>query len=218
MNTYHKFLPNVFLAKCTEQHKRGDIIPVTTKHGKENDSIVFNLIFERDGFFYYSIIRADGFDVQEWAKRRAEKLETAASNAEKKGEKYYKASKTHDDFLRLAEPIKIGHHSEKQHRKIIENAQRNFGKYVERSDKATEYMERAAYWESRTNDINLSIPESIDFYEFKYEEAIERHKGLKDGSIQRDHSFSLTYAKKAVNDLKAKVSFARRLWGEPVIK
>ena len=71
MNTYYKFAPNVFLAKCDEKHEKGEVIEVTTKYGKENESIVFNLIFERDGFYYYSIVRADGFNVQEWAKRRA---------------------------------------------------------------------------------------------------------------------------------------------------
>lgn len=67
MNTYYKFAPNVFLAKCDEKHEKGEEITVTTKYGKENESIVFNLIFERDGFYYYSIVRADGFNVQEWA-------------------------------------------------------------------------------------------------------------------------------------------------------
>lgn len=64
MNTYVKFCPNVFLAKCDEKHEKGEVIEVTTKYGNENESIVFNLIFEKDGFFYYSIVRADGFNVQ----------------------------------------------------------------------------------------------------------------------------------------------------------
>ena len=68
MNTYAKYCPNVFLAKCTEKHEKGEVIPVTTKYGKENESIVFNLIFEKDGFYYYSIIRADGYNMQERAK------------------------------------------------------------------------------------------------------------------------------------------------------
>ena len=50
MNTYQKFVPNVYLAKCEEKHEKGDEILVTTKYGKENECIVFNLIFERDGF------------------------------------------------------------------------------------------------------------------------------------------------------------------------
>ena len=120
INTYSKYRPNVFLAKCTEKHNKGDIIPVTTKHGKENDSIVFNLIFERDGFFYYSIVREDGFNVQEWAKRRAEKLENAAINAAKRSRDWYEKSNEGADFLVLGEPIKIGHHSERRHRALIE--------------------------------------------------------------------------------------------------
>lgn len=73
MNTYYKFCPNVFLAKCDAKHEKGEVINVTTKYGKENESIVFNLMFERDGFYYYSIVRADGFNAQEWAKQRAER-------------------------------------------------------------------------------------------------------------------------------------------------
>ena len=50
-NTYYKYAPNVFLAKCPERHEKGDIINVTTRYGKVNESVVYNLIMERDGFF-----------------------------------------------------------------------------------------------------------------------------------------------------------------------
>lgn len=73
MNVYSKFCPNVFLAKCEEKYEKGEVIEVTIKYGKENECIVFNLIYEKDGFYYYSIVRADGFNVQEWAKQRAER-------------------------------------------------------------------------------------------------------------------------------------------------
>ena len=74
MNTYSKYAPNVFLAKCSEKHAKGDIIEIETKYGKLNESIVFNLIYERDGFYFYSIVRADGFNAQERAKAKAERL------------------------------------------------------------------------------------------------------------------------------------------------
>lgn len=122
MNTYYKFCPNVFLAKCDAKHEKGETILVITKYGKENESIVFNLIFERDGFYYYSIVRADGFNVQEWAKRKAERRLDWAATAERKSEEYFKASNKDSDFLSLGEPIKIGHHSERRHRKAIEDA------------------------------------------------------------------------------------------------
>lgn len=143
MNTYYKFAPNVFLAKCDEKHEKGEEITVTTKYGKENESIVFNLIFERDGFYYYSIVRADGFNVQEWAKRRAERRREWSVSANKKSHGYFEKSNKDRDFLSLGEPIKVGHHSERRHRKAIADAWRNMGKSVEFSDKATEHEREA---------------------------------------------------------------------------
>ena len=214
MNTYSKYVPNVFLAKCTEKHEKGETILVETKYGKENESIVFNLIAEKDGFYYYSIIRADGFNVQEWAKKRAEKLENAAANAEKKSLQYYEASQEGKDFLVLAEPIKIGHHSEKRHRALIDRNLSRMGKCVEFSNKAETYEERAEYWKAKANTINLSMPESIEYYEFKLEEAKTKHEYLKNNPDKRSHSFSLTYAKKEANEAEKNLTLALKLWGE----
>lgn len=211
-NTYYKFAPNVFLAQCTEKHEKGEVIPVATKYGKENDSIVFNLIAEKGGFFYYSIVRADGFNVQEHAKRRAERLQNAAMNADKRSSEYYTASNKDRDFLSLGEPIKVGHHSERRHRKIIEQAQNNMAKCIDQSNLSDEYSRRAEYWEARENLINESMPESVEFFEYKLEKAKAKHEGLKNGTIPRDHSFSLPYAKKAVNEIQKKLDLCRKLW------
>jgi hypothetical protein len=212
MNTYVKFAPNVFIAKCTEKHEKGETIPVANKYGKENDSIVFNFLGEKDGHYFYSIVRADGFNTQEWAKRKAERLNGAASNAEKKSTAYYEASNEGRDFLSLGEPIKVGHHSEKRHRALLERNDNRMRKSVEFTAKAEEYADRAAYWESKVNTINLSMPESIDFYTFKLEQARAKHEGLKNGTIERSHSFSLTYAKKEVNEAEKNLKLANRLW------
>jgi len=128
MNNYVKYCPNVWVAKCTEKHEKGEIIPVATKYGKENDSIVYNFLGEKDGFYFYSIVRAE-------------------------------------------------------------------------------------YWERRKSIINLSMPESLEFYEFELEKAKAKHEGLKNGTIERGHSFSLTYAKKEVNELEIKIKTAKKLWG-----
>ena len=212
MNTYYKFCPNVFLAKCDAKHEKGETILVTTKYGKENESIVFNLIFERDGFYYYSIVRADGFNVQEWAKRKAERRLDWAATAERKSEEYFKASNKDSDFLSLGEPIKIGHHSERRHRKAIEDAWHNMGKSVEFDEKAREHERIAQYWTNKADTINLSMPESVDYYEHKLAAAREYHEGLKSGKYPREHSYSLTYAKKAVNEAQKNFDLAKKLW------
>ena len=212
MNTYAKYCPNVYCAKCDQQYQKGETITVTTQYGKEHECIVFNLLLERNGAYYYSVVRADGFNVQEWAKRRAERLNGYAANAAAKSEYYCKASNKDRDFLSLAEPIKIGHHSERKHRRIIEQADNNMGKSVQFAEKAKEYTDRIKYWESKANTINLSMPESIEYYEFKLEQAKAKHEGLKNGSIPREHSYSLTYAKKEVNEMTKNLETAKKLW------
>ena len=212
MNTYSKYEPNVFLAKCTEKHEKGEIINVTTRYGKENESEVYNLIYEKDGFFYYSITRADGFNIQERAKAKAERYSNWAASAERKSDQYYEASNEGADFLSLAEPIKVGHHSEKRHRALIERNWNRMGKSVEFSKKADAHESRAEYWARKENDINLSMPESLEYFEFKLENAKEYHEGLKSGKYPRSHSFSLTYAKKEVNELTKKLEIAKKLW------
>lgn len=213
MNTYKKYAPNVFVAKCADKHEKGETIIVTTKYGKENECIVFNLVGRTtDGYYCYSIVRADGFNVQEWAKRKAEKYDEYALSAENKSDHYYKRSNKDHGFLSLGEPIKVGHHSEKRHRKIIQEAWDNMGRSVAYSDKAKEHEAKAEYWNSRANDINLSMPESLEFYEYKLEVAKEYHEGLKSGKYERSHAYSLTYAKKNVNELTKKFNLAKKLW------
>ena len=213
MNTYSKFVPNVFLAKCEEKHEKGEVIEVTTKYGKENECIVFNLIAEKGGFYYYSIVRADGFNAQEWAKRRAERRQEWAEGAAKKSQVYFERSEQAVAGIEPGQPILIGHYSEKRHRKALDASWSNMGKAVECSDKASEHARIAEYWEERAKVINLSMPESVDYFAHKLEVAKEYHEGVKSGKYPREHAFTLTYAKKDVNELQKKYDLAVRLWG-----
>ena len=212
MNTYAKFCPNVFVAKCTEKHERDEEIIVTTKYGKENKCIVFNLVYQKDGFYYYSIIRSDGFNSQERAKNKADKLMDWAISAKKKSDEYWKRSEKDSAFLSLAEPIKVGHHSEKRHRKIIKECQDNTQKSCELRAKAEGYKNRIDYWESRAEKIDLSMPESIDYFEAKLQQKTAVHKLLKENKELRRHAYDLTYAKKEVNEAKKNYELAKRLW------
>lgn len=212
MNTYYKLCPNVFLAKCTEKHEKGETIPVTTQYGKENDSIVHNLVIERDGFFFYSITRADGYNAQERAKAKSEKYNNWAASAENKSNQYYKTSHSITENIPMGQPILIGHHSEGKHRRDLERSWNAMGKSVEYSNKAELHESKAEYWAKRANDINLSMPESLEYYEYKLEQAKAKHEGLKNGTIPRTHSFSLTYAKKEVNEIEGKLKLAKKLW------
>lgn len=212
--TYSKYCPNVFLAASPEQLEKGDIIDVVTKYGKENQHEVHNFIYERDGIYHYSITRCDGLNAQTYAEKKAEKYKGWAGGAIAKSDACVAAANEGRDFLSLGEPIKVGHHSEKRHRALIERNNKRMERSIEHVKKAERHAEKAAYWEDRTNTINLSMPESIGYFEYKLEQAIALQKGYKDGTIEREHSYSLSYATKDVKELKKKLATAIKLWGD----
>jgi hypothetical protein len=212
MNTYAKFTANVYVAKCTERQIKGTTILVETKYGKENECIVFNLVAEINGHFYYSIVRADGFNMQEFAKQKAGRHKLWAQSAENKSAKYWEASNEGKDFLSLGEPIKMGHHSEKRHRALIKRNHNRMDKAIKESQKVDQHENKADYWNKKANNINLSMPESVEYYEYKVEEAKMKHEFYKANPEKREHSFSLTYAKKAVNEAEKNFETAKKLW------
>lgn len=212
MNTYVKYCPNVFVARCEEQYEKGDTIILETKRGKEHECIVHNLVNKNEEHFFYSITRVDGFNSQKRAENRVSQLESWAESAEKKSYDKYLAANKDMAFLSIGEPIKVGHHSEKRHRKIIADLDRNMEASVNYADKAEKHRLKTAYWERMSTKINLSMPESLEYFTHELEIAKEHHQGLKDGTIKREHSFSLTYSKKKCNDLANKVDIAKRLW------
>lgn len=150
--------------------------------------------------------------MQERAKAKAEKYNNWANIAENKSNEYYKASQEGKDFLVLAEPIKIGHHSEKRHRALIDRNWSRMGKSIEFSEKAKTHENKAEYWANRENEINLSMPESVEFYAFKLEKAKMYHADMKSGKIERSHSMSLQYANKDVKEAQKRYDLAVKLW------
>lgn len=211
MNKFKKYCPNVWVAECEEKHEKGDIIELETKYGKTVECRVYNLVAEDTGKYFYSIVR---LEEKTYAQRKAESYNNRAASHTAKSDSYYNASQEGKEFLSLGEPIKVGHHSEKRHRALIDRNWSRMEKSVESAEKAKEAEQKAKYWENKAEEITLAMPESIEYFSHKLEKAIVYHRGLKDGSIERTHSYSLTYANKEVKELKKKVEIARELWGD----
>lgn len=215
MNTYKKYCPNVFVAQCEQEYQKGDIIELTTKYGKEVENEVHNFLGKtKEGMYLYSITRTDGTNSQTRAVAKAERLENCAVNAEKRSDSYYQASQEGKDFLSLGEPIKVGHHSERRHRRLIERNWERMGKSIVETEKAKDYENRAEYWADKASKIDLSMPESLAYFEFELEKAKKYHQYLKDNPEARAHSMSLQYANKKIKDLEQNIGYALRLWGD----
>ena len=212
MNKFKKYCPNVWVAECDAEYEKGEIIELETKYGKTVECEVYNLIRNNDEKYYYSIVR---IEEQTYAQRKAERYNNSATNRMAKSNRYCNASQEGKEFLSLGEPIKIGHHSEKRHRALIERNWNRMSKSVEFAEKAKEAEQKAEYWENKAEEITLAMPESLEYFSKQLEKAIAYHEGLKSGLIERAHSYSLTYAKKEVNKLREKVEIAKILWGMP---
>ena len=209
MNVFKKYCPNVWVAQCDEKHDKGEVITLETQYGKEVECEVYNLVVEKDGKYLYSIVRLE----ESYATRKAEKYRNSQAAHAKKSFEWYQKSQEGAEFLRLAEPIKIGHHSEHRHRALIERNWNRMGNSVKEQEIADERARKAEYWEAKVEEINLSMPESLEYFTALLERAKARQQGLKDGTIEREHSYSLTYATKAVKELAQKVELAQKLWG-----
>lgn len=91
------------------------------------------------------------FEVQQQnlrAEKRAEKYRKRAENYNEKADQT-DISQQERDFLLLWEPIKVGHHSERRHRKLIEKSNRTMDKKMEFYNKSEEAEWKAEYRENR---------------------------------------------------------------------
>jgi len=211
MNKFRKYCPNVWVAECDDEYEKGEVIELETKYGKTVECEVYNLISQKDDKYYYSIVRLED---KTYAERKAERYSNSAANHMAKSNAYQSASNEGKEFLVLAEPIKVGHHSEKRHRALLERNNNRMAKCVESAEKAKVSASKAEYWARKAEEITLAMPESIEYFTELLEKATAYHKGLKDGTIERSHSYSLAYAAKDVRELKKKVEIAELLWGE----
>lgn len=214
MNTFAKYCPCVWLAKSEEEHEKGSEIIVANQYGDEKTYTVFKKVIDKtkskDGKSnFYSIISTG----KSYAERKAEKYAEWSASQEEKSEAAFTASQKNRAFLSLGEPIKVGHHSEARHRKMFEQHDNAMRRCVEASDMAKEHARKSEYWKSRANEITLAMPESVDFYTNELEEAKAEHLAYKSGEKKQEHSYSMAYAKKRVNEIEKKLKIAMMVWG-----
>ncbi len=214
MNRFRKYCPNVWIAECDEEYEKGDIVILETKYGKEVECEIHNFLGntkkDTEIKWLYSTVRLED---KSYAERKAEKYNNAAFKNRQKSDEKWKQGDEAREFLSLGEPIKVGHHSEKRHRALLKRNWDRCEKAVELSNKAEEQKSKAEYWEKKAKEITLAMPESLDYFKHRLEEAEKYHKFLKENPKERSHSYSLTYAKKEVNELNKKVQIAEKLWG-----
>ena len=82
---------------------------------------------------------------------RAERYRQYAENAEKRSAAAFNASSAAVENIPLGQPILVGHHSEKAHRRAIERSNGAMMKCVQESEKAAYYRQKAEAVENNDN-------------------------------------------------------------------
>ena len=82
------------------------------------------------------------------AKKKAEKYQERAEITEVKADET-QISQHERDFLVLAELVKVWHHSEWRHRRLLDKCRRTMDKQMELYDKSKEYQRKADYWKNK---------------------------------------------------------------------
>lgn len=205
--------PTVFVLETPNFYSKDKIVNYSTKYGKQIELVIYKLVFSKNGLNYYSYIRSDGLDRRTILQNKIEKRKEWADKSTQKSDKYWKASQEGREFLSLAEPIKVGHHSENKHRNLIEKNWNRLGKSVEFDNKAKDHEDKASNIEEQLkSELPIDNPNCLEPLNRALEMAKEKHLFYKNNPEKREHSFSLTYAKKKVNDLEKRLATAKKLW------
>lgn len=121
---------------------------------------------------------------ERWEEKRDRKEERYTELAEKHGnlsDQYYKTSKQISDMIPFGQPILVGHHSEKRHRRDADRIYTTMGKSVEHS-KTQEYYEDKLHNLQSSNVISSDDPQAIPKLEKKLAGMQECHQQMKDAN------------------------------------
>lgn len=213
---FRKYAKSAWCLETDQSYEHGDKVIVTTKYGKEVSISIWKFLFEKNGTKYYSYIRDDGMCGKQKHLRNAERYEKRADRKKVESDSYYEKSNKDQDFLSLGEPIKVGHHSEKRHRRIIEQANRNMSKCVEASKDAENLKERAENAKFAADDkIYLDTPECLEQLRLKLGELEARRDSIKahnKASKDKTPRFVLSNLGAKIRATKKNLSIAENLW------
>jgi len=211
---FRKYTAGVYCLEAEQQFNHGDVVTVPTRRGKEVEVTIWKHLFTKNGVSYHSYIRCDGINSGERLQTKAEKHRERAAKASAQSDHYYEKSNEHRDFLSLGEPIKVGHHSEKRHRRIIEQANTNMGKSVEASKKADELLERAAGAEAASDNIFIDTPECLPRLREKLDRLVafqEKAKAQRKAGEDVPHFVTANNGAN-IRRVKKQLDAARKLW------
>jgi rubrerythrin len=209
-------IPFWFVAS-EDDFSAGESVIIQLKYGGESKETICKYLGKssRSGEKIYSIIPNN--KTRNKKENRLEKRLNWVGSAENKSNEYYKKNTQYRDFLSLAEPIKIGHHSEKRHRGIFEKYENNMRKSIEFDEKAELHKEKAENIERQLSqdiyiddlDVFPRIHQKINALETK-KEMIKKHN--KENPDNKIPSYVLTNLGAVLRKEKKRLETLKRVY------
>ena len=146
-------------------------------------------------------------DYEERRKRRIERYKELPLKAQERSSQYSNSNANRILQIAPGQPILVGHHSEKRHRRLIKKAQDDIRKSIEEDNKSNFYKERAENAEN-SKVIYSDDPQAI----IKLKEKLERLENEKASIKAREHStWELTNIGATIRETKKRIERLEKL-------
>ncbi len=140
-------------------------------------------------------------DYEERRKQRIEKYKELSLKAQERSNQYSNSNANRILQIAPGQPILIGHHSEKKHRRLIKKAQDDIRRSIEEDNKSKFYQERAQTAEN-SKVIYSDDPQAIN----KLKEKLERLEYEKSVIKAREHyTWELTNIGAIIRETKKRI-------------
>ena len=146
-------------------------------------------------------------DDEERRKRRIERYKELSLKAQERSSQYSNSNANRILQIAPGQPILVGHHSEKRHRRLIKKAQDDIRESIEEDNKSNFYKERAENAEN-SKVIYSDDPQAI----IKLKEKLERLENEKASIKAREHStWELTNIGATIRETKKRIERLEKL-------
>lgn len=146
-------------------------------------------------------------DYEERKKQRIERYKELSMKAQERSSRYSNSNANRILQIAPGQPILVGHHSEKKHRKLIKRAQDDIRKSIEEDNKSKFYKERVITAEN-SKVIYSDDPQAIN----KLKEKLERLENERASIKAREHStWELTNIGATIRETKKRIERLEKL-------
>ena len=115
---------------------------------------------------------------KEKQQEKLERYQELAEKAKEKSEDHYETAHRIADVIPLGQPILVGHHSEKRHRRDLDRIHNNHRKSIEEAEKAKYYKNKAQNI-INPKQISSDDPEAIQKLQEKLKEMEKERENIK---------------------------------------